>query len=128
MWNAMVATIDPTTAASLDAFALHSLLAIHGRNAFLQKLKSLGVQRIGDRQKICNSLTADGRAGELPSPSAGRLQEMLCAEPTTLRLHPSQRCRIFVLDRLRADQPFNGGEALEAALQGSGVGVAPNAE
>lgn len=102
---------------------LHSLLILLGRTAFLSHLKDLGVRSVGDRQAICNALTAAARAGQLPSPSLETLRALLDDPVEVVTLDMTQHIRVFALCDLRAEYPYNRGTALSSALSEHKIGA-----
>ena len=92
---------------------LAATLATRGRASFLHWLKEEGLLRLGERQALCNALSAAARKGTLPSPTAdelkSRLSKIVCR---TI----SGCCRIFAIADVHTEYPFNQ-ETLEELLK-----------
>ena len=76
-----------------------------------------------DGAEAANALSAEARAGQIPTPSLEMLRAKIASQPpTTIVSTPARRCRIFALSDVRADYPWNCGEALTAALRADSIG------
>jgi hypothetical protein len=102
---------------------LRAALAVRSRAAFLKFLKDEQLlARLSDRQALTNGLTAELRAGRVPSPSLAEIRAVLPSRPATVSIPSGCRCRVFAVADVRADYPFNN-EALADAVRTCDIGV-----